>query len=81
MKIKSGGQALLDRKKRDIASAGWVLHENETKVSLASFYEFVLDHFDIELSYATSHYLYEDGFAPRVVQKKAKSFVVDLDAL
>ena len=59
-------------------------HENETgnNVSLTSFYEFVLGHFDIELSYATiSNYLYEDGFASNGVQKKAKSFVVDLDAL
>ena len=51
---ESGGPALLDREKRDIASGMVVqrLHENETgnKVSLASFYEFVSDHFDIELS-------------------------------
>ncbi len=80
---ETGAPSLLDREKRDIAS-GWVLHENETgnKVSLASFYSFVLDHFGIDLSYATiSNYLYEDGFASRVVQKKAKSFVVDLDSM
>lgn len=80
---KSGNDPCLDREKRDITS-GMVLHENAIGniVSLASFQDFVFKYFDIKLSYSTiSRYLDEDGFACRLVKKKGKSFVVDIDAL
>ena len=61
-----------------------VLHENAIGniVSLSSFQDFAYKYFDIRLSYSTiSRYLDEDGFACRLVKKKGKSFVVDIDAL
>lgn len=80
---QSGAQALLDREKRDIAS-GRALRENELghQVTLETYHDFALDYFDVDLSYPTiSRYLDEDGFVSRLVQKKAKSFVVDTEAL
>jgi hypothetical protein len=80
---ESGNDPLLGREERDVTS-GIVLHENKNGniASLASFQCFVLKYFDKKLSDATiSRYLEEDGFTCRVVQKKGKSFVVDVDAL
>lgn len=79
----TGAIPLLNREQRDVAS-GWVLHENErgVAVKLATFHDFVLEHFSVELSNATiSKYLEEDGFTSRVGQKKGTSFLVDVEAL
>ena len=80
---QSGAQALLAREKIDTAS-GRMLRENEIghQVTLESYHEFALDYLGVDLSYPTiSRYLDEDGFTSRIVQKKAKSFVVDTEAL
>ena len=80
---ESGNEPALSREQRDIAS-GMVLHENANGniVSLDSFKCFVQEYFDLIISYSTiSRYLDEDGFACRLIQKKGKSFVVDVEAL
>jgi len=80
---QSGNEPSLHREQRDVTS-GMVLHENAIGniVSLSSFQDFAFKYFDIRLSYSTiSRYLDEDGFACRLVKKKGKSFVVDIDAL
>jgi transposase len=80
---QSGAPALLDREERDVMS-GRTLHENENgkQVTLETYHDFALDHLDKDLSYPTiSRYFDEDRFTSRLVQKKAKSFVVDSDAL
>ena len=80
---ESGAEPLLGRESRDVTS-GWVLHENSigSLVSLESFQTFVFKYFNIELSESTiSRYLNEDGFAVRLVNKKAKGFVVDVEGL
>jgi len=61
-----------------------VLHENANGniVSLASFQAFVFKFFGVYLFFSTiSRYLSEDGFSARLVQKKGKSFMVDVQAL
>lgn len=80
---KTGAIPLLRRENRDVVM-GWVLHENVNGkfVSLASVFTFILDYFDVELSYPSiTNYLNDDGFSCRLAQKKAKSFIVDIDAL
>ncbi len=80
---KTGAIPLLRRENRDVVM-GWVLHENANGkiVSLASVFTFILDYFDVELSYPSiTNYLNDDGFSCRLAQKKAKSFIVDIDAL
>lgn len=80
---ESGAIPHLDREQRNVSS-GWVLHENETGsiVSIASFYDFILKYFQIKLSNPSiSRYLNEDGFTCRLIHKKGKSFVVNIEAL
>ena len=80
---ESGNEPALSREQRDIAS-GMVLHENANGniVSLDSFKCFVQEYFDLIISYSTIlRYLDEDSFSCRLIHKKGKSFVVDVEAL
>ena len=61
---ETGASARLTREKRDVTS-GWALHEYETGslVSIASYYDFALEKFGVELSTGTiRNYLDDDGF-------------------
>lgn len=80
---ETGASARLTREKRDVTS-GWALHEYETGslVSIASYYDFALEKFGVELSTGTiRNYLDDDGFSSRVVKQKGSSFVVDIEAM
>lgn len=80
---QTGSSPSLTRPERDI-SAGWVLDriDRGDAVHLETFCKFVLDQFSIIIVERTaSNYLSEDGFTYRILQKKASTFVVDMDRL
>lgn len=80
---QSGNPAVCDREQRDITS-GWVLDQNShgEAVHLETYCSFVWDQFGVEISHTTAfRYLHEDGFSYRTMQKKAKTFAVDIDIL
>jgi hypothetical protein len=80
---ESGAESILGRAQRNVAS-GWTLHENENgvEVTLKTYEAFALASFFVQLSPSTiSNYLAEDGFVSRLVKKKGKTFVVDIEAL
>ena len=79
----TGAAALLTRAQRDVLS-GWVLHQIATgsAVHLETYCGFSNDYFGVTLTTRTaSRYLADDGFTYRTLQKKTKSFVINVDKL
>jgi transposase len=79
----SGTDKLLNREQRDETS-GWVLEQLETgkEVHLDGYCAQVLTQHGVKISLSTARtYLLDDGFAPRTLQKKSSSFIIDLEQL